>query len=858
MRRWTTIGVFVWLAAAGTSFGVHPGEWVHKAEADFQNAALDHTVVTNLGRIELSRASQVLVELDATQALVNDIIRTADGRALLATGPTGEVVELTDEGELEEVASFDGAQVFTLAADGEAFWVGISGDEARLERHANGQVTRTIALPDTKYVWDIVPDGPRLWIGTGSAGRVLVVDLEAGAATPVAALETGQPNVLCLSLDGRGRVYAGTDGEGLVYRLTRQGAIVGVAPAVDEPNDVADGNDANDATADANDVAVNDTPRPLVAAEGVFTTYVVYDAAEPEIGAMIVNEDGSLYIGTADAEQARPGRLADAAEEEKGSPTPSAGAAPGAGDDADDGDGDDGDDGDGDQPEPPQPQPDPEPLPGAGDADAQADGGDAAAVGAAPAKPTTRQYDKVRQVIRTRLAKLREGQRVPMQVQRGGRAGSSLSTRRPSGSGTAGTASAQKKEGNAVYFIDADGFVREVFRESVMILRLLKQGDHLIIATGNEGQIYRVDTTGENTTVLADLESQQVPAMVQVDDRIVIGTANPGQVVELTAGYADEGTFTSDPLDAAQISLWGQLSVLARVPDNAAVAVQTRTGNVGDADSGYWTEWTAPRHIDPEQEGDVVHVEVASPPARFIQYRLRLTSNGDATPAVSRVGLKYLMPNLRPGIASLTATYPDPTHGDDGAPQPRTTINVEWEASDDNGDALTYQLEVRQLGEEQPFVKLAEDLEETTYEWDTRSMPDGRYELRLTASDERDNVPDQARTARRVSGQVTVDNTPPDITDLAIEAAAAGEPVSVTARVTDATSPITQIRYSVDGEDDWRAILPADMIYDSTNERVTIKISDLSPGPHVVSLRATDALGNSRYVWRAVTVPDDQ
>ena len=51
-----------------------------------------------------------------------------------------------------------------------------------------------------------------------------------------------------------------------------------------------------------------------------YQTYALFDASEPEVGALLVASDGSVYVGTADAEQARPGRMEEAASEETGRP----------------------------------------------------------------------------------------------------------------------------------------------------------------------------------------------------------------------------------------------------------------------------------------------------------------------------------------------------------------------------------------------------------------------------------------------------------------------------------------------------------------------------------------------------------
>jgi len=819
--RWTNVAarcaaaLLLTLLLAAEAGAVRPSEWAHQTEADFQQSELSQTVVTDLGRVELSRAAEKIAEAGGESTIIYDALRGPGGELVLAMGPEGALATLGDDERIETVAEYEGEQVFALAPGDDRVWVGVSGAKSRLEaRNAEMEVVRTIQLPEVRYVWDILVDGPRLWIATGAEGKLHMIDLRDDEPAPVVALETGQKNILCLGIDGKGRVYAGTDTDGLVYRVERR-------DDEDEP----------------------------------FSMFVLYDAAEPEIGALLVKADGTVYAGTADAQQARPGRMTEAVSEEKGEPQ------------ADGGGEGEGDGGDGDAPGDPDeipgnPKPDPKADGGGqGDAEPTADGGAddpsaapeapeaAGAEPVEPAKPTAEQYDKLREVVRGRLKKIREGK----QVEIGGSGGSSgLSPRRPSGASRP-AAQQEVKGGNAVYRIQPNGFVQEVFRESVMILRIVELEGDLLIATGNEGQVFRVDPETQETTVIADLDPKQAPAMRLVDGEVLAGTANPAVVVRIGDQYAEEGTYAHDPMDAGQPSLWGRLAVLAELPDDTTVTVSTRSGNVADPAGGGWSKWSAPARVKPTAEGQPVYLDVESPTARFLQYRLALTSDGEATPSVSRVAVKYLVPNMRPKIAALRAGYPE--NGDNGeGPAAKVKLNVEWEAADDNGDTLTFKLEARRLGTDQPFVEIDDEIEGNSYEWNTLSMPEGRYELRLTASDAPDNVADEAKTARRVSAPVVVDNSSPGIADLEVKAGAESGTAAVKADIKDALSPIVEVRYKLNSEDEWKAVLPTDRIYDSTSESVSFTISGLPPGRHVIGLRAVDALGNARYAAETVEV----
>jgi hypothetical protein len=797
---------------AAPVFAVKPGTWTHHTEAEFSTGKAQGTIITNLGEVQLSRATQKLAELAGDDSVIYDIARVGE-KVVVSMGPEGKLARLDGE-KLETFAEDATAQIFALAADKAGLWVACSGSPSRIDLRSGDdlKVTRSIPLPDVRYIWAIVPDGKRLWVATGTSGKVLVIDTDEKEPKPVVALDCKQSNILCLGLDAKGRAYAGTDGDGLIYRIT------------------PDGNK--------------------------FTSFVLFDAPEPEIGALMVMENGTVYAGTADAEQARPGRLEAARAESKGRPEKPT------------------------QPvgEPKLPNVPPRPEPKAGDkpepskpdaAKPEAPKPEAAkpaepekekpaepAVAAGNGQPTREQYDQLREAIHAKLEQAAKNGPITLQQGPGTGGPSAL----PSGPRPRLTPSralggaAGGKQGNAIYRINPEGFVKEVFRESVMVLRIVRSGDALFVATGNEGLIFRIDPDGEEVTRIADLEPKQIPALLSLPGGdVLVGTANPGRLFRMADTYAAEATLTSAALDAKQISLFGKFQVTAHTPEGTSVDVQTRSGNVADPEAGSWSEWSKTQTVT--LAADHSHyLDTLSPAARFLQYRLTLHSKGKATPSVAEVSLKYLMPNLEPRIASVKADYPKARPAGLGAApaaadSAQRSLKIDWEATDPNEDKLVYKLEARPFDSDGPWVTLADKLDANTYDWNTRTAPDGRYILRVTASDSPDNIPDQALSATRRSDPVTVDNTPPSIEKLTVKPAGDGT-IEVNAQVTDALSPIADVRYSISGKDkeEWKMVLPVDLIYDSTDELISVKISGLAPGSAVLTLRATDALGNTRYL----------
>jgi hypothetical protein len=336
-----------------------------------------------------------------------------------------------------------------------------------------------------------------------------------------------------------------------------------------------------------------------------------------------------------------------------------------------------------------------------------------------------------------------------------------------------------------------------------------------------------------------------------------MGLANTGGVASMSAGYATEGTYTSAVLDATQISRFGKLQLHGSLPAGTSLRVQTRSGNVKVADEKGWSKWSQP-------VAATEFLDVTAPAARFLQYRLTFKSTKpDATALVEDVNVAYQVPNLPPVLKSIKITpNPDapavavtPGGGPVADETPRIASarkqTIAWEASDPNADALQYSLYFRR-GSTGPWIPLKEKLTDAQFEWDTRSVADGRYAVKVVASDARANATGQGRTTSRVSDPVLVDNTPPAVGNVKWQQK--GEAIEVTLRAVDRTSVVAALDYAVDANRDWQAVLPSDNIFDSPEETASFAVRGLGAGPHQIALRATDAKGNQAFETVLVTV----
>jgi len=174
--------------------------------------------------------------------------------------------------------------------------------------------------------------------------------------------------------------------------------------------------------------------------------------------------------------------------------------------------------------------------------------------------------------------------------------------------------------------------------------------------------------------------------------------------------------------------------------------------------------------------------------------------------------------------------------------------SVLWSAHDDNEDDLKYAVYFR--GENQKdWLLLKDNLDQRFYSWDTTSMPDGAYYLKIVASDAPSNPPDVALQAERESERFEVDNTPPAIGKISASPtgmnADRSKGVSYDFQFTasHATNSIDRAQYSVDGGD-WILVSPTNGISDYKTETYSFTVRGLSPGEHTVAVRAYDRFDN--------------
>lgn len=388
----------------------------------------------------------------------------------------------------------------------------------------------------------------------------------------------------------------------------------------------------------------------------------------------------------------------------------------------------------------------------------------------------------------------------------------------------------------------------------------------VLLSTGDDGKIFRLSGDPLQPTLIARANAQQVTTLLpDRTGRIMFATSNPGKVIRLSPDRAVRGTYTSDVRDAQTVAAWGAIKWQADSPAGTRVEISTRSGNTRTPDDT-WSDWTGPYAT---AEGS----PISSPRARYLQWRAVLSGTAAAAPVLTSVTAAYLPRNMRPRVTSITIhppgtvfqrpfpTDPEIAGFDGDTPGRRASAQASaanttapplgrrayekglltfvWRAEDDNRDDLSYDIQYRREGDT-AWKPLKRGLTDAILVWDTTSVPNGRYVLRVIAADSPSNSPATTLTGARESTTFEIDNTPPVVSVTAVRRE--GTRLIIAFDVRDDSSAVQKAEYSLDG-DRWQAVYPRDGIADSRAEQFELVLEGEAAARGVI-VRATDALNN--------------
>jgi hypothetical protein len=410
-----------------------------------------------------------------------------------------------------------------------------------------------------------------------------------------------------------------------------------------------------------------------------------------------------------------------------------------------------------------------------------------------------------------------------------------------------------------IYKISPNGFAKSYWDNSfdrVQSMALDKKGI-LLVGSGDAGKLYRIG--GENQIdMLLEFEPSQITHLLADQDKTYIATANLGSCYVLHNRPVRTGEYLSQVLDADFQASWGSLSWKSA----GKISFYTRSGNSAEPDVT-WSDWSPAMTNSAGSPVD-------SPPARFLQWRAELKSNKNQEPRVTAVDIGYLPMNIAPKIEEITiyeygTAFPDAVEqglrkealdsrqGRNGE-RPRRAQNtgkkvtlpgflsIGWKAKDPNKDEMVFELFYKKI-DARHWRPLVSNYRATVYSWDSRTMPDGEYHVKIVASDRPGNIASRASEYAKVSAPFLVDNTPPTILSVKF---LPGNPAGISFQARDKASRIAEAYYAIDAGE-WMMLYPGDGVSDSRAENYHIQLPNLTAGEHTIMIKIFDENENVQY-----------
>jgi hypothetical protein len=433
----------------------------------------------------------------------------------------------------------------------------------------------------------------------------------------------------------------------------------------------------------------------------------------------------------------------------------------------------------------------------------------------------------------------------------------------PSQAGTQKIITSDGDQPSALYKIEMDGKVKQVWKSEKDMIYSLCWDDskkRIIFGTGKRGRLYTLNKD-EEISLLFQKDSEQVYTLFPFEKEIYTLSNNPSEASVIQPEQRYNGEYASRVYDAKLMSSWGNIEWRGDLPSGTVIQLQTRTGNSSQP-SSTWSNWSPPYK---KENGE----QILNPDARYLQFKILFkTNSGNVSPSVQKVNIFFMQHNKAPSVQKINILPPntvfiEPPSGDEQiwgldsdaieAERSKKSLagakKVErkgyqtfiWQAADPNNDSLLYSIYIKKTGDENWRI-LKDKWKEQIFTFDTLSLPDGEYLVKVKASDILSNPQERRLEHEKTSPSLIIDNSTPSINDF--QAVRSGIKLNVRFTVQDEYSRIEKVRFFIRGLG-WKIVFPKDGICDSTQEAFDFSVDLPENFDDMITVKAVDEQGNT-------------
>jgi hypothetical protein len=777
------IGVAVIAAFAATTIilASAPTFWTVSTQSDFLKGDVENLSIDSDGRVFLGPATSQVAETSAP--FLWTLLSGSDGTLWAGTGNEGQVLKIGRDGKTSTFFDATEMEVHALApAPNGGLYVATSPDGKIYQVAADG-TAKTFFDPDDKYIWALAaaPDGA-LYAATGEKGNIYRITPDGKGSL---FYKTNTTNVVALAIDKAGNVIAGTESPGRIFRIDRNAK-----------------------------------------------AFVLIDSPFKEIHALKLGPDGTIYAA---AFSGAPGG------EDRAAPSIPTSATP----------------------EPPR-----APVPSVSAEITAITVVDATSgVTSGGSTPASRSHNAKGAIYRVgadglwdTLWEATDDWPFSLLID-------------TDGSVLVGTG----KEGK-IFRLSGDParatlLARAAARQVTSLVR--DNAGRTIAATSNPGKVFALATTraasGSYESDVRDAGTVATWGVIRWrassrpgEVELVTRSGNTATPDETWSGWSKPYTSSNGERITSPNARYLQWRAVLKsvVPGTSTASSTTSRADGGPAagNSAGESSRAAGGPAAPKPAGE--------------------SSRADGGPVLTSVTAAYLPRNLRPNVSSITVHPPgtvfqrpfstgeleiagfeentsdgrSPSQPNQGTGSPSSPSSSPalgrkvyqkglqtfvWKADDDNDDRLQYDVSYRREGET-TWKPLKRGLWDALVVWDTTSVPDGTYYIKVTATDAPSNSPATALVGELESVSFDIDNTPPVVEVQA--ATRTGTRATVRFVVRDEQSAVQRVEYSLDASK-WRVAYPVDGIPDSRREEFEVTLDDADTARSII-IRVTDAMNN--------------
>ncbi len=235
-RQTAAMRVHIWLLLAAVfcavpTWGASTQVWEISAYNDFLAGKFENLSLDPDGRLKLGPALENV--FSSEQPLIWAVAVSPDGTIYAGTGHEGRVYRITPDGKSHVFWKAPEIEVFALALGPAGSLYAATSPNGKVYRLSADGKAEVFFDPKETYIWSLAfaptPNSQgssrtevsgALYVGTGDQGKIYRVE---AANQGAVYFETQQRHVVSLAFDKENRLLAGTDPNGVLYRVDGQG-----------------------------------------------------------------------------------------------------------------------------------------------------------------------------------------------------------------------------------------------------------------------------------------------------------------------------------------------------------------------------------------------------------------------------------------------------------------------------------------------------------------------------------------------------------------------------------------------------------------------------------------------------------